>query len=156
MSPCFILFSPLARHDGGAYLRSSKLSPSSPRNSSRSAMPRSRGRGHDAVDHPREFSFSLWIFVTKTPTWPGRRPPARRLRPNNLAAPILSPCHDWYPSPQPQRSLRASLYSSYGLGSAPVQKTIPPTIGHCQRLSEYYFLDNRCSWPKVKGARSAR
>jgi hypothetical protein len=35
-----------------------------------------------------------FLFLGKTPTWLGRRLPARRLRPNNLVAPILSPFHD--------------------------------------------------------------
>jgi len=54
------------------------------------------------VRYPARILFLCYgTNVAKMPTRRGRRPPAHRLRPNNLAAPILSPCHDCHPSPQP-------------------------------------------------------
>ena len=76
------------------------------------------------ASHPREFSFFVTertdgVFAScatqadphppiqqravawRIKTQMGGRPP---VRPNNLAAPILSPCHHCHPSPQPQRA----------------------------------------------------
>src|SRR5262249_8052792 len=58
----------------------------------------SRGEGHAAVIHPREFLLLVTErtdggFVTQKATRGGRRSPGRRLRPTYLAPPILSPCH---------------------------------------------------------------
>jgi hypothetical protein len=46
----------------------------------------------------------------------------------------------------------ASPYSSYGLGSAPVQKTIPPTICHCQHCANIIFWTTAVAGPVKSGA----
>src|SRR5205823_5468357 len=70
---------------------------------------------------PRQQRAVAWRIKTQM----GARPP---VRPNNLAAPILSPCHHCQPSPQPQRASAGTSSAAYGFFVDPEPSTFAPRL----------------------------